>query len=131
MTVNHHLHSLDKVNRYEDSAPRQLSIDKLTQRVSIYRPLLSRQSHDPFLERIVNGDEKWVCYINVHRRKPWLDPVQKPLPTVKVDLHPEKILSCIWWNIEGTIYFELLETNQTIAAAFLLPTAQSMHEILL
>ncbi len=117
-TVNRHLHALGKANNYGDSVPRQLSTNNLAQRVLICLSLLSRHNHDPFLERIVTGDEKWVRYINVRRRKQWLDPGQKPLPDVKADLHPEKIMLCIWWDIEGAIYFELLQTNQTITADF-------------
>ncbi|CAF4186408.1 unnamed protein product, partial [Rotaria sordida] len=31
------------------------------------------------------GDEKWVCYVNVHRRRQWLDPDPELLPDVKPD----------------------------------------------
>ncbi len=130
MTVNRHLHALGMVNKYVDSVPRQLSTDNLAQRVSICRSLLSRHHRDPFLERIVTGDEKWVHYINIRRRRQWLDLSQKPLPDVKANLHPEKIMLCIWWDIEGVIYFKLLETNQTITADFYSQQLQRVHEAL-
>jgi len=131
MTVNRHLHALGKVNKYGDSVPHQLSTDDLAKRVSICRSLLSRQNHDPFLQRIITGDEKWVRYINVRRRKQWLDPGQQPFPDVKAGSHPEKIMLCIWWDMEGVIYFELLETNQTITADLYCEQLQRMREVLL
>ena len=95
MTVNHHLHALGRVNKCGDSVPRQLSTDKLAQRVSICRLLLSRHNRDPFLKRIITGDEKWARYINICRRRQWLDSGQKSLPNVKAYLHPEKVMLCI------------------------------------
>jgi histone-lysine N-methyltransferase SETMAR len=115
-TVERHLHALGKIHKYRSSSLHQLSIDNLAQRASICASLLFRQKHTPFLERIVTGDEKWVCYANVYRRRQWLDPDQKPLPDVKPDLHPKKIMLCIWWDMSGVTYFELLDINETITA---------------
>lgn len=33
---------------------------------------------------------------------------------VKSDLHPKKILICVWWDWEGTLYWEILERNATV-----------------
>ena len=46
----------------------------------------------------------------------WFDPDPKPLRGVKPDLHPMKIMLCIWWDMSGVIYFELLRNNETITA---------------
>jgi hypothetical protein len=78
----------------------------LAQRALICASLLFRQKHTAFLERIVTGDGKWVCYANVYRIRQWLDPDQKPLPDVKPDSHPRKKMLCIWWDMSGVIYFE-------------------------
>lgn len=115
-TVERYLHALGMIHKHGSSVPRVLSADKLAQRVSICASLLSRQKHEAFLERIVTGNEKWVCYANVRRRKQWLRPGQKPLPDVKSEVHPRKIMLCIWWDMKGVICFELMDINQTITA---------------
>ncbi|GFS73318.1 hypothetical protein TNCV_4711981 [Trichonephila clavipes] len=33
--------------------------------------LLKRHENDPFLKRIITGDEKWVVYNNVKRKRSW------------------------------------------------------------
>jgi histone-lysine N-methyltransferase SETMAR len=43
-----------------------------------------------------------------------LDPGGKPLPEPKANLHLKKMLLCIWWNMKGVLYFELLDNNQNI-----------------
>jgi histone-lysine N-methyltransferase SETMAR len=111
-----HLHEIGKVNRVGVWVPHELSAENLQQRLSICTSLLARQELDPFLKRIVTGDEKWVLYVNVERKNQWLTPGQKPIPTPKAGLHPKKVLLCVWWDIEGIIHFELLDMNETITA---------------
>jgi histone-lysine N-methyltransferase SETMAR len=130
-TVERHLHALGKVHKYGRSVPRQLSTDNLAQRASICASLLFRQRHQPFLEQIITGDEKWVCYVNVRRRRQWLDPGQEPLPDVKSDSHVKKIMLCVWWDMNGVIYFEFLDINQTITADIYSQQLQRLHEVLL
>jgi histone-lysine N-methyltransferase SETMAR len=60
----------------------------------------------------VTGDEKWVLYNNVCRKRQWLSPGQKAVPTPKQGLHPRKILLCVWWDIRGVIFFELIENKR-------------------
>ena len=84
-----------------------------------------------FLDRIITGDEKWVCYSNVHRRKQWLDPGQKSLPDVKSELHSKKLMLCIWWDMQGVIYFEFLDMNQTITADVYCQQLQRLKKVLL
>ena len=42
VTVNRHLHALDKVNKHGDGVPHELSTNNLTKRVPICRSLRSR-----------------------------------------------------------------------------------------
>jgi histone-lysine N-methyltransferase SETMAR len=130
-TVERHLHALGKVHTYGSWSPHQLSIDKLAQRASICASLLSRQKQTSFLERIVTGDEKWVCYANVYRGRQWLHPDQKTSRDVKPDLHSKKTMLCIWWDMSGVIYFELLRNNETITADVYSQQLQRLNEVLL
>jgi histone-lysine N-methyltransferase SETMAR len=130
-TVDRHLHALGKVHKYGSSIPRQFSTNNLAQRASICASLLRRQRHQTFLEQIITGDEKWVHYVNIHRRKQWLDPGQEPLPDVKPDSHAKQIMLCIWWDMKGVIYFEFLDTNQMINAHVYSQQLRQLHEVLL
>jgi histone-lysine N-methyltransferase SETMAR len=108
----------------------ELSANDKLQRVSACVSLLSRHQKSSFLERIVTGDQKWVLYINIGRKKQWLNPAQKPLPDVKADLHPKKVLLCIWWDLKGVLYYELLY-NATITAEVYAHQLQRVQEALL
>lgn len=115
-TIEYHLHEMGKVQKLGIWVPHQLTLDNLNQRVTICNSLLSRLNVDPFLDRMITGDEKWVLYLNVRRKRQWLDPAEEPLRDAKPDLHQKKVLLCIWWDIRGVIYFELLDSNTTIKA---------------
>ena len=108
--------AIGKVSKAGIWVPHQLSAENLLQRVTICTSLSSRNKREPFLKRIVTGDEKWVLYVNVERKRQWLDKDQKALPTAKPGLHPKKVLLCVWWDWKGVVYFELLDQNQTITA---------------
>jgi [histone H3]-lysine36 N-dimethyltransferase SETMAR len=68
-TVQNHLKRLGKKNRQGVWVPHELSPTAIEQRVTICSSLLSRNETDPFLRRIVTGDEKWVLYSNSRRKK--------------------------------------------------------------
>jgi histone-lysine N-methyltransferase SETMAR len=59
-TISEHLHQLGCVWKWEQWIPPQLSADQKQMRVTICSSLLSRQAIEPFLDRIVTQDEKWV-----------------------------------------------------------------------
>jgi len=79
--------------------------------------LLNGNKIDPFLKRIVIGDEKWVIYDNVKRRSRIAvsrQTVAKPGLT-----KARKVLLCIWFMgppipWQGIIYYELLSYGQTL-----------------
>ena len=60
------------------------------------------------------GNEKWILYNNVERRRSWGKRNEPPAITPKAGLHPEKVMFCIWWDWKGVLHHELLPENQTI-----------------
>lgn len=129
-TVENHLHALGKVQKYGSWLPHELSANNKIQRVSTCVSLLCRYHKESFLERIVTGDEKWLLYVNVCRKKQWLDPEQEPLSDAKADLHPTKVLLCIWWDLKGILYYEFLNHNTTINAEIYAHQLQRVQEAL-
>lgn len=76
--------------------------------------LLQRQERKSFLHRIVTGDEKWIYYENPKRRKSWVKPDEPGPSQAKRNIHCDKVRLCIWWDIKGVVYYELLKPSETI-----------------
>lgn len=114
--VEYHLHKMGKVNKLGVWVPHELSEANLIQRMAICSSLLSRFTGEPFLDRIITGDEKWVLYTNVTRKRQWVDKDEQPQATPKAELHQKKLMLCVWWNMTGILHFELLPSNRTVTA---------------
>ncbi|XP_023217668.1 histone-lysine N-methyltransferase SETMAR-like [Centruroides sculpturatus] len=115
-TVFRHLKEIGKVSKLGKWVPHDLSEANCQQRLNICISLLSRFEREPFLDRLVTGDEKWVIYDNVTRKRQRTDKDKQPISTPKASLHPKKVLLSVWWDMYGVIYYELLEPNKTINA---------------
>lgn len=113
-SVENHLRQLEYVSRLNVWVPHQLTEANLTTRISICDLLRKRQENDPFLKRMVTGDEKWVVYDNVTRKRSWGHSSEPPQTTSKAGLHPKKIMLSVWWDFKGVIYYELLPSGKTI-----------------
>lgn len=51
--------------------PHQLSEKNKVDRMRTAISLLRRIENEPFLSRLVTGDEKWILYNNVQRKRTW------------------------------------------------------------
>ena len=60
------------------------------------------------------GDEKWIQYNNVERKRSWGKWNEPPPTTPEAGLHPKKVMLCTWWYWKGVLYYEFLPENQTI-----------------
>ena len=69
-----------------------------------------------WLRNLITGDEKWVLYVNHTRRRQWLSVGQTGVATPKPDLHPQKVMLCVWWGMKGIAHWEILSNGCTITA---------------
>lgn len=112
--VQNRLRRLGYQKKLDAWVPHNLGECQLTRRLGLCDMLLKRNANDPFLKRMVTGDEKWVVYDNVVRKRSWSRQGEQAPTTAKADIHQKKVLLSVWWDYKGIVYFELLPRNQTI-----------------
>jgi len=115
--VENRLHALNFRLKFGTWLPHDLTAAQMAQRASIAAAHLSRYERLSFLPHIVTGDEKWITTVNLRRKRQWVGPGSTPSPDVKPEVHQHKIMLCVWWDMEGVIYWELLDDKATLNAA--------------
>jgi histone-lysine N-methyltransferase SETMAR len=123
--------ALGKVANFGCWVPHELTVDNKKVRLTTCVSLLSRFNSNNFLNQIVTGDEKWVLYISCHRKHQWLGSGEHALPEAKDDLHPRKVMLCVWWDCRGIVYYELLEHNMTITSEIYSDQMTKLNEALI
>ena len=113
-TIDRHIQRLGLVKKLDIWIPHELKEIHLTKRINACDLHLKRNEFDPFLKRIITGDEKWIVYNNVVRKRSWSKRDEPPQTTSKAELHQKKIMLSVWWDWKGVVFFELLPRNQTI-----------------
>lgn len=130
-TVQKRLHAIGFVNKLDKWVPHRLTPENKFMRLSICTSLLARNDLDPFTDRIVTCDEKWVLHDNNQRSRQWVPRGKDPGTTAKLDLHPKRLLMTVWWNSRGIIHLSYLPHGQTITAAVYSSQIQEVHQKLL
>ena len=115
-TVLRRLDQLGKINKLGKWVPHKLSENNVNQRLTTCISHLARYKKKDFLWKIVTGDEKWIYFNNPSNKRQWLDPGQASVQTPKRNIHGKKVMLCVWWDIKGILYFELLQPKQTVNA---------------
>ena len=85
--VERDLKQLGYINKLDIWVPHKLNEIQLTKRISICDSLLKRNSTDPFLKRIITGDEKWVVHDNVVRKRSWSKQAEPAQSKSNVDIY--------------------------------------------
>ncbi|XP_015430060.1 PREDICTED: histone-lysine N-methyltransferase SETMAR-like [Dufourea novaeangliae] len=70
-TIENHLKCLGLAKKLDIWVPHILKEIHLTQRINICDMHLKRNEADPFLKRIITGDERWIMYSNIIRKRSW------------------------------------------------------------
>ena len=76
--------------------------------------LLNRNKIDPFLKRMLTGDENWLTYDNVQRKQSWAKSGEAAQTVATPGVTARKILLCVGWVWQGIIHYELLSYGQTL-----------------
>ena len=108
VTVWNHLKKADYAKKLDVWVPHELTQRNLIDRISISETLLKRNEIDPFLKQIITGDEKWVKYKNIVRKRSWSKRGESPQTTSKPRLRANKVMLCVWWDWKGVVHHEVL-----------------------
>ncbi|GFT68403.1 histone-lysine N-methyltransferase SETMAR [Trichonephila clavipes] len=68
-TVLNHLRKVGFKKKLNASVPHPLTPKNMMDQISICKTLAKRNEIDPFLKWMVTGDEKWVTYDNIVRKR--------------------------------------------------------------
>lgn len=126
-TIVRHLHQIGKVNMLDKWVPHELNQNQRNHRFEIASALLLRNKNDPFLDRIVTCDEKWILYDNRRRSHQWLDRGEPPKHFPKPNIHQRKIMVTVWWCVHGLIHHSFLDPGKTITADIYCHQIDEMH----
>lgn len=115
-TISRHLDQLKYRSKLGVWVPHELSPNQQNQRLDICTSLLTKHRTMSWLDNLITGDEKWILYVNHTRKRQWVKPGQRPLPTPKPEIHQKKVMLSVWWGVRGVVYWELLPNNTTVTA---------------
>lgn len=90
-TIRLHLHQLGKKWKLSKWVPHNLSDDNKLSRITICSANFSRHQNEPFLDRLLTCDEKWILYSNSKRSYHWLSSSDAIPHTPKNNLHPKNV----------------------------------------
>ena len=86
-TIDRAIQRLGIVKKLDIWIPHELKEIHLTKRINACDLHLKRNDFDPFLKRIITGDEKWIIYNNAVRKQSWSKHDKPPQTTSKAELH--------------------------------------------
>ncbi|GFW05212.1 histone-lysine N-methyltransferase SETMAR [Trichonephila clavipes] len=96
-TVLSHLNKVGFKKKLHVWVPHQFTPKNMMDRISICEASAKRNEIDPFLKRMVTGDEKSVAYYNIVRKRLWSMCGEEAQMVSKPGLTARKVL-CIWWD---------------------------------
>jgi len=70
-TILNHLHKAGYKKKLDVWVPHELSVRNMMDRINICDTLLKRNEIEPFLKRMIIGNEKWITYDPTKKRS-WI-----------------------------------------------------------
>ena len=90
--ISNHLRKIGKTKKLDNWVPHELNDNQKKRHYEVSSSLLSRNKNDPFLDRVVTCNEKWVLYDNRRRSALWFDADKAPRHFPKPELHQKKVI---------------------------------------
>ncbi|GFV37129.1 histone-lysine N-methyltransferase SETMAR [Trichonephila clavipes] len=97
-TVGDHIKSHGFVLNRSVWVPHELMENNFSDRVRMCSSHLIRHNVEPVLDKLITGDEKWIFYDNIKRKKPYCKPGTSSATVPKPNIHQRKVLLCLCWT---------------------------------
>ncbi|XP_014602089.1 PREDICTED: histone-lysine N-methyltransferase SETMAR-like isoform X2 [Polistes canadensis] len=117
-TVLNHLEKAGYKKKLDVWVPYNLTIKNLMDRIFICESLLKRNEIEPFLKRLITGDEKWIT----------LQQSESSKTVIKSEFTSSKVMLCVWWDWKGIVYYELLSPGQMIDSNLYCKQLDKVHQ---
>ena len=127
--IDHHIQRLGLVKKLDIWIPHELKEIHSTKRINAGDLHFKRNEFDPFLKRIIVGDEKWIVYNNVFRKRSWSKRDEPPQTTSKAELKQKKIMLSVCREWKVVVFFELLPRIQTINSDVYCRQLNKLHAV--
>uniref|UniRef100_A0A5S6Q1Y9 HTH_48 domain-containing protein n=1 Tax=Trichuris muris TaxID=70415 RepID=A0A5S6Q1Y9_TRIMR len=127
-TIVTHLNKIGKSEKLDKWVPHELNESQRMRRYEVCSALVLRNKNEPFLDRIVTCDEKWILYDNRKRSAQWLDRGAAPKQFPKPNQHQRKVMVSVWWSRRGLISYTFFKPGETITAEKYCHEIEKMHE---
>jgi len=82
----------------------------LTNRMSVCDQLIKHEENDPFLKRMIMGDEKLIVYNNVSQS--WSRRGEAPERQAKAEIHQKRVM--LWWDWKRPVFYELFQRTKRL-----------------
>ncbi|GFU13520.1 histone-lysine N-methyltransferase SETMAR [Trichonephila clavipes] len=116
--IQEHLQQIGQTNRAGIWVPHNLSEENIANRSTTCNLLLQRYNTEPFFDRLITADEKWVLYDNPKHKRQWLS-LKPPRRIAKPGLHPKKALLCVWWVFMEPSILKCLNLEKLLMQTFI------------
>jgi histone-lysine N-methyltransferase SETMAR len=77
-TISKHLNTIGKKKKLDKWVPHDLTEDQKLRRMEACIQHLQKNKIEPFINRIITCDEKWILYDNRKRSAQWLNADERP-----------------------------------------------------
>ncbi|UYV82714.1 SETMAR [Cordylochernes scorpioides] len=122
-----HLTQIGKVKKLDKWVQHDLNDVHKNRRFKVSSALLLRNKNEPFLDRIVTCDEKWILYYNRRCSAQWLDRDVAPKHLSKPKSH-QKVIVTVWWSTASLIHHSFLNPGETITGVMYCQQIDKMHQ---
>uniref|UniRef100_A0A0N5BYT4 HTH_48 domain-containing protein n=1 Tax=Strongyloides papillosus TaxID=174720 RepID=A0A0N5BYT4_STREA len=127
-TVFDHLKEDRKDEKARQVDPHDLNDYQKLRRFEVCSSLILMNKNDPFLNRLITCEKKWILYDNRKRSGQWLDKNEAPKQFPKPKLSPKKIMVTVWWSAVRIIYYNFMKPGEIIDLESYCQQIKKMHQ---
>lgn len=112
--------------------PKLLNFDQKQHRINIAKELLDSVRDDPnLLQRVITGDESWVCGYDVETKaqsSQWKLP-HEPRPKKARQVRSNvKVLLTVFFDCRGVVHYEFLPPGRTVNKEYYVQVMRNLRE---